>query len=156
MTQRQNGMRYLKNRWRKTWCHPKFRWHQVTRHLFSSVRHLFSTLSYSLRTWWHHASQSVWNVLLHDRSRDRFWLIHMNVSILFRPKNRTQDNFFELFAKLFWCLRPRGNLFNGPKFSNFSWQRCDSFGPKIVEIGAVLAIFQPFESSKKFAGLRFT
>ena len=40
---------------------------------------------------------------------------YMNVSILFRPKNRTRDNFFELFTKVFRSFRPRGNFFDGPK-----------------------------------------
>ena len=39
----------------------------------------------------------------------------MAISMLFRPKNRTRDNFFELFAKVFRCFRPRGIFFDGPK-----------------------------------------
>ena len=40
---------------------------------------------------------------------------HMAVSILFFARNGTQDNFFELFAKVFRRFRPRGNFFVGAK-----------------------------------------
>ena len=39
----------------------------------------------------------------------------MSVSILFFARNRTRDNFFELFAKVVRIFRPRGNFFDGPK-----------------------------------------
>ena len=78
----------------------------------------------------------------------------MAISILFFVRKRSRANFFELFAKVFRRFRPRRNFFDGPIFfSNFSWQRCDSFGPKIVEIGAILAIFQPFEIFRIFFSL---
>ena len=34
------------------------------------------------------------------------------------------------------------------KFGEKNWGRCDRFRPKIVEIGAILAIFEPFEKLK--------
>ena len=37
-------------------------------------------------------------------------------------------------------------------FSNFSLGRRDRFGPKIVKIGAILAIFRPFEVFGRFSG----
>ena len=38
------------------------------------------------------------------------------------------------------------------KFGKNGSRRCDFFGPKIVEIRAILAIFRPFEV---FAGVRY-
>ena len=84
------------------------------------------------------------------------WSENMAFLFVFRPKRNT-GQLFRTFRESFSTFSPSRKFFRRPKnFSNFSWQRCDSFGPKIVEIGAILAIFQPFEVSKKFARLRFT
>ena len=75
----------------------------------------------------------------------------MNVSILFRPKNRVRAKIFRTFRESFSNFSPSRKFFRRPKFfSKFSWQRCDSFGPKIVKIGAILTVFRPFEISRKF------
>ena len=80
----------------------------------------------------------------------------MAVSILFSPETEHGATFSN-FSRKFFDVFALAEYFRRPKnFSNFSWQRCDSFGPKIVENGAILVIFQPFEISKKFAQLRFT
>ena len=55
-----------------------------------------------------------------------------NFSINF-PKN------FRSFSKTFRLFRDFEN------FSRNRWRRDDSFGPKIVEFRAILAIFRPFE-----------
>ena len=69
----------------------------------------------------------------------------------FVPKTVYRTKFFELFAKVFSNFLPSRKFFRQPKFfSKFSWQRCDSFGPKIVKIGAILTVFRPFEISRKF------
>ena len=74
----------------------------------------------------------------------------MAVSILFRPKNRVRAKIFRTFRESFSNFSPSRKFFRRPKnFSNFSWQRCDSFGPKIIKIGAILIIFRPFEISRK-------
>ena len=76
---------------------------------------------------------------------------HMKISILFRPKNRVRDKIFRTFRETFSNCSPSRKFFRRPKvFSKFSWQRCDSFGPKIVKIGAILTVFRPFEISRKF------
>ena len=41
-----------------------------------------------------------------------------------------------------------GRRWHGKLFWNDSFRRCDRFRPKIVEIGAILAIFEPFEVFK--------
>ena len=75
----------------------------------------------------------------------------MAVSISFRPKNRVRDKFFQTFRETFSNFAPSRKFFRRPNFfSKFSWQRCDSFGPKIVKIGAILIVFRPFEISRKF------
>ena len=67
---------------------------------------------------------------------------------VFRSKTPPRANFFELFAKVFRSFRPRAICFDGAtNFFNLSWHQRDSFGPKIVSIGAILAIFRPFEVS---------
>ena len=79
----------------------------------------------------------------------------MNVSILFRPKNRVRGKFFRTFRESFSNFSPSRKFFWRSKFfSKFSWQRCDSFGPKIVKIGAILTVFRPFEISRKFCPVR--
>ena len=76
---------------------------------------------------------------------------YMAVSILFRPKNRVRAKIFRTFRESFSNFSPSRKFFRRPKFfSIFSWQRCDSFGPKIVKIGAILTVFRPFEISRKF------
>ena len=80
-----------------------------------------------------------------------FIIIHMTISILFRPKNRVQGKIFRIFRESFSNFSPSRKFFRRPKFfSKFSWHRCDSFGPKIVKIGAILTVFRPFEISRKF------
>ena len=80
----------------------------------------------------------------------------MAISILFRPKNRVQGKIFRTFRETSSNFSPSQNFFRWPKFfSKFCWQRCDSFGPKIVKIGAILTVFQPFEISRKFVPYKF-
>ena len=80
-----------------------------------------------------------------------FFSFYLNVSILFCPKNRVRDKIFRTFRETFSNFSPSRKFFRRPKFfSKFSWQRCDSFGPKIVKIGAILTVFRPFEISRKF------
>ena len=76
----------------------------------------------------------------------------MTISILFRPKNRVRAKIFRTFRETFSIFSPSRKCFRRPNFffSKFSWQRCDSFGPKIVKIGAILTVFRPFEISRKF------
>ena len=58
---------------------------------------------------------------------------------------------FPNFSRIFSNFSPSRKFFRRPKiFSKFSWHRCDSFGPKIVKIGAILTVFRPFEISRKF------
>ena len=84
-----------------------------------------------------------------------FKLFYLAVSILFRPKNRVRDKIFRTFRESFSNFSPSRKFFRRPKFfSKFSWQRCDSFGPKIVKIGAILTVFRPFEISRKFCPVR--
>ena len=79
----------------------------------------------------------------------------MNVSILFRPKNRVRDKIFRTFRETFSNFSPSRKFFRRPNFfSKFSWHRCDSFGPKIVKIGAILTVFRPFEIPRKFCPVR--
>ena len=73
-------------------------------------------------------------------------------SIKFRLRVTPQKTFFRLFFRSFArresreffvaakIFRPRENL------GNKSLSRRDRFHSKIVEIGAILAIFEPFES----------
>jgi len=76
----------------------------------------------------------------------------MTISILFRPKNRVRGKNFQTFRESFSNFLPSRKFLRRPKiFSKFSWHRCDSFGPKIVKIEAILAVFRPFEISRKFA-----
>ena len=76
---------------------------------------------------------------------------NMAVSILFRPKNRAQGKIFRTFRESFSNFSPARKYFRRPKFFwKFSWQRCDSFGPEIVKIRAILTVFRPFEISRKF------
>ena len=49
----------------------------------------------------------------------------------------------------------RGKVFRRRDiFCKFSWHRRDFIGPRIVEIGAVLAIFRPFEVFGRFFDLQ--
>ena len=60
----------------------------------------------------------------------------------FSPETENQDNFFDDFTK-FFDVYPREKFFDGATFfCKFSWHRCDSIDPKMVEIGTVLAIFR--------------
>ena len=56
------------------------------------------------------------------------------------------ENFFENFFKKFSNVSKSFRSFcSFEKFSKNRLRRDDSFGLKIVEIGAILAIFRPFE-----------
>ena len=71
--------------------------------------------------------------------------LHGRFYFVFRPKRYT-GQLFRTFRESFSKFSPSRKFFRWPNnFANFSWRRCDSFGPRIVEIGAILAIFQPFE-----------
>ena len=73
---------------------------------------------------------------------------------VFRPKQNT-GQLFRWFREVFRRFPPREKFFDGTIcFCKFSWDRRDSIGPKIVEIGAILAIFRPFEVSKKLSWFR--
>ena len=86
----------------------------------------------------------------HRESSSGTRIRHMNVSILFRSKNRVRAKIFRTFRESFSNFSPARKYFRRPKFSKFSWQRCDSFGLKIVKIGAILTVLRPFEISRKF------
>ena len=74
---------------------------------------------------------------------------------MFRPQNHVQGKIFRTFRESFSNFSPSRKFFRRPKFfAKFSWQRCDSFGPKIVKIGAILTVFRPFEISRKFCPVR--
>ena len=77
------------------------------------------------------------------------WVVTWTFLFCFVPKTVYGPKFFELFAKVFRIFRPHRNFRRPRIFSKFSWQRCDSFGPKIVKIGAILTVFRPFEISRK-------
>ena len=75
----------------------------------------------------------------------------------------TNGNLFFVFRqnlhprKVFWTISRSFSTFSSSrklgrrreKFWNYSWRQRDSNGPKIVEIGATLAIFRPFQISRK-------
>ena len=56
------------------------------------------------------------------------------------------SKFFEKFSNFSKHFRSFRSFEN---FSKNRLRRDDSFGPKIVEIGAILAIFRPFEIFQK-------
>ena len=71
-----------------------------------------------------------------------------------KERNKRKDfKQFENFSNFAKSLRSFRSF---EKFSKNRLRRDDSFGPKIVEIGAILAIFRPFEFFQKnthFPGL---
>ena len=78
------------------------------------------------------------------------WLhTYMAVSILFFARKRSPGQLFRTFRESFSMFSPSRNLFRWRDifFFNFRWHQRDSFGLKIVSIGAILAIFRPFEVS---------
>ena len=74
----------------------------------------------------------------------------MAVYILFFVKIRTHGKFFQRFPEVFQCFRPRGNFFAGAEnFEILAGAGAIQMVQKIVEIGAILAIFRPFEICTK-------
>ena len=62
---------------------------------------------------------------------------------IFEPnKSSRRDLFFENFSNFSGTF---GSFRSFDFFSSNSLRRCDFFGPKIVKIRAILAIFRPFE-----------
>ena len=55
---------------------------------------------------------------------------------------------YKLSQMLFFLSRGTAEDDDDDFFSKFSSGRCDRFRQKIVEIGAILAIFEPFEHRK--------
>ena len=56
------------------------------------------------------------NLAIWQKWKKQKWLSkNMAISILFFARNRTRDNFFELFAKVFRRSRSGGIFFDGPK-----------------------------------------
>ena len=73
----------------------------------------------------------------------------MAVYFLFFVKNLPTESFSN-FSRSFSTFSPSRKLFRRRNiFGNSSWRRRDSNGPKIVEIGAMLTIFRPFEVCRK-------
>ena len=68
---------------------------------------------------------------------------------VFRPKRKTSTTFSRILRS-FSGVSPLAKNFSivGANFCKFSWHRRDSIGPKIVQIGVVLAIFRPFEITR--------
>ena len=125
------------------------------RHLFSSVRHLFSTLSYSLhyrhgrrcRGHWFSFSCSFEPQVANDIIDTYKLEKDVAVSILFFARNGTRDNFFELFAKVFRSFPPRRNFFDGPKiFQNLA----DSAAIRLVQKSSKSEPSSPFFGRLKF------
>ena len=57
----------------------------------------------------------------------------------------------EFFGEIFKIFGDGGPPTHKNKFGNDSPCQCDQFRPKIVEIGAILANFRPFENLEKFS-----
>ena len=73
---------------------------------------------------------------------------HMAVSILFFARNETRRTFSMIWRRFSTFPPSRKVFLRRDLFCKFSWHRCDSIGPKIIEIRAVLTIFRPFEVSR--------
>ena len=74
----------------------------------------------------------------------------INDESLMFPKKKSYEKFFEKFFENFLNFSKTFCSFRS--FENFSRNRSrrdDSFGPKIVEFRAILAIFRPFEDGNK-------
>ena len=73
--------------------------------------------------------------------------MHMDVYFLFYDTEPAHGNFFQKIGEIFVNFL---RLFAKRRFENSkndSQRRCDHFCQKIIEIGAILAIFRPFEIS---------
>ena len=74
-------------------------------------------------------------------------IIDMDVYFLFYDTEPAHGNCFQKIGEIFVIFL---RLFAKRRFENSkndSQRRCDHFCQKIIEIGAILAIFRPFEIS---------
>ena len=71
----------------------------------------------------------------------------MNVSILFRPKNRVRDKIFRTFRESFSNFRPRGSFFDDP---NFFQNLADSAAIRLVQKSSKSEPSSPFFGRLKF------
>ena len=75
------------------------------------------------------------------------WIMDVDVYFLFYDTEPAHGNFVQKIGEIFVNFL---RLFAKRRFENSkndSQRRCDHFCQKIIEIGAILAIFRPFEIS---------
>ena len=76
-------------------------------------------------------------------------LFNMNVSILFRTKDRIRAKNFRTFREFFRIFRPRGDFFDGP---NFFQNLADSAAIRLVQKWSKSEPSSPFFGRLKFRG----